>query len=104
MCKNVYAINNDIIVLTFHELDLTKNHGRGLHGPKSDMRPVPSPVCDFSNGPANERRFFQRTGPEKSARADLYVAPPNKKKKNASIIFIKELIIIAVKSFYFISK
>ena len=32
LCKNVFAINNGIIVLTFHELDLSKGLGRGLHG------------------------------------------------------------------------
>ena len=72
MCKNVFAINNGIIVLTFHELDLRKGRGRGFHGPKSDARPVPSParagtanVRRFFHraGPANERRFFQQAGP-----------------------------------------
>ena len=65
MCKNVFAINNGIIVLTFHELDLTKGRGRGLHGPESDAKSVP--------GPGNVRQLFQRAGPgpKKSARADL---------------------------------
>ena len=51
MCKNVFAMNNGIIVLTFHEQDLTKGCGKGLHGPEPDARPVPGPALDFSNGP-----------------------------------------------------
>ena len=51
MCKNVFAINNGVIVLTFHELDLTKGLGRVLHGPESDVMNVPSSARDFSNGP-----------------------------------------------------
>ena len=49
--KNVFVLNNGIIVLTFDELDLTKGRGRGLHGPESDERPVPGSDRDFSNGP-----------------------------------------------------
>ena len=47
VCKNVFAINNGIIVLTFHELDFTKGRGRGLHGPESDAIPVPGPARDL---------------------------------------------------------
>ena len=42
MCKNVFVITNGIVILTFHEQDLTKGHGRGLLGPEPDARPVPS--------------------------------------------------------------
>ena len=44
-------MNNGIIVLTFHEQDLTKDCGRGLHGPEPDARSVPGPARDFSNRP-----------------------------------------------------
>ena len=69
--KNVFAINNGIIVLTFHELDLTKGRGRGLHGPESDARPNPArpnPWFFQRAGPANVRRFFQRAGPANERR------------------------------------
>ena len=44
MCKNVFVMNNGIIVLTFHEQDLSKDCGRGLHAPEPDARPVLGPV------------------------------------------------------------
>ena len=92
MCKNVFAINNGIIVLIFHELDLTKGRGRDLHGPGSDARPVAGPTRDFSNepgragkckaifptgraGPANKSRFFQRAGPGRQLRGDFSDGP-----------------------------
>ena len=57
MCKNVFAVNNGIIVLTFHAQDLTKGCGRDLHGarpnPRSDMDWQMS--GDLSNEPTNER-------------------------------------------------
>ena len=46
MCKNAFAVNNGIIVLTFHAQDLTKCCGTGMHKPGSDPRRA---------GPANER-------------------------------------------------
>ena len=46
MCKNVFAINNGIIDLTFHAQDLKIGSGRGLHGPGPDPRPVPEPADD----------------------------------------------------------
>ena len=36
MNKNVFAVNNGIIVLTFPVQDLTKGCGRGLRGPGPD--------------------------------------------------------------------
>ena len=45
MWKNVFAVNNGIIAITFHAQDLTKGCRRDLHGP--DPRLVP--------GPADER-------------------------------------------------
>ena len=51
MYKNVFVINNGVIVLTLHELDLTKSCGRGLHRPEPEERPVPGPAHDFSNRP-----------------------------------------------------
>ena len=51
-------MNNGIIVLTFHEQDLTKGCGRGLHGPEPDARPVPGMALqmkgDFFNGPCRQ--------------------------------------------------
>ena len=75
LCKNVFAINNGI-VLTFHELDLTKGHGRGLHGPETDAMPVPGlarPVIGkckaiFPTGRAGKWKAIFPTG---RARADL---------------------------------
>ena len=58
-------------------MDLIKGYDRGLHGPEPEVRPVPGPTCNFSNGPglqmkddfptcragpAIECRFFQRVG------------------------------------------
>ena len=88
LCKNVFAINNSIIVLNIHEQDLTKVCNRGLHGLEPDAKSVLGPVCNFSNGPGRKmkgdfsnrpgrqlRGDFSngpgRPGPEKSARADL---------------------------------
>ena len=58
MCKNVFAMNNGIIVLTFHEQDLTKGCGRGLQGPEPDAKLVPGPAHDFSNGPGKWEAIF----------------------------------------------
>ena len=58
LCKNVFAINNGIIVLTLHEQDLTKGCDKGLYGPWA--RPVIFPMG--RTGLANEKRFFQRAG------------------------------------------
>ena len=63
LCKNVFAINNGIIVLTFHEQDLTKGCGRGLHSPQPDARPVPGPACDFSNWPGQQMKGDFSNGP-----------------------------------------
>ena len=49
LLKNVFAINNGIIVLTFHEQDLTKGYGRALHEPEPEWDSYPA--RDFSNGP-----------------------------------------------------
>ena len=52
LCKNVFAVNNDIIVLTFHAQDLTKDCDRGMHGRGQDKRP----------GPGKRRRIIFPTG------------------------------------------
>ena len=64
MCKNVFAITNGIIVLTFHELNLTKGRGRGLYGPESDVRPVPGPARDFSDRPGQQMYGDFSNGPD----------------------------------------
>ena len=79
MRKNVFAIDNSIIVLTFHAQDLTKGCGRCLQGPGPDPMPVPGPVrgpCwqkggDFLPTGQQKRNEF---GPDQknTARADLY--------------------------------
>ena len=75
MCKNVFAINNGIIVLTFHELEFTKGRGRSLHGPESNARSVPGPRFFQRAGPANESQFFQRAGPDRQLRDDFSYGP-----------------------------
>ena len=60
--KNVFAINNVIKVLTFHELDLTKVSGRGLYGSETDARDVPGTARDFSNGPGRVGKKVMSSG------------------------------------------
>ena len=54
MCKNVFAVNNGIIVLTFHAQDLTKGCGRGMHGPGPGRQKRGDFLTGWA-GPANER-------------------------------------------------
>ena len=101
LCKNVFAMNNGIIVLTFHEQDLTKGCCRGLHWLEPDAKLVLCPAHDFSNGPgkweailptgragswevifltgqagpANERWFFLQTGPAQQMKVDFFEGP-----------------------------
>ena len=68
------CINNDNIVLTFHEQDHTEGCGRGLRGPEPEARLVPDPARAFSNGPTGKTEMSSGRAwpkPEKSARADL---------------------------------
>ena len=57
MCKDVFAVNNGITVLTFHAQDLTKGCGRGMHEPWPNPRPGAGWQMrdDSSNVPADER-------------------------------------------------
>ena len=75
MCKNVFTVNNGIIVLTFHAQELTKGCGRGQHGPGPDWRSVLGPAMtdEFSYGPGRQKRneFGPGPGLKNPACADL---------------------------------
>ena len=97
MCKNIFALKMVLLVLTFHEQDLTKGCCRGLHLLELDAKLVFCPAHDFSNGPgkwkailptgragswevifltgqagpANERWFLQRAGPGRQKRNEF---------------------------------
>ena len=65
LCKNVFAMKNGIIALTFHEQDLKKVVVEVWTGPSLARGLYPAKPAIFPTdriGPANERRFFQRAG------------------------------------------
>ena len=74
-------MNNGIIVLTFHEQDLTKDCGRGLHGPGPDFKPVPRPDWqmrgDFSNRPGWQMKidFFLQSRLGRQKRNEFGLGP-----------------------------
>ena len=77
MCENVFVINNGIMVLTFHVQDLTKDCGRGLHGPEPEERPVPNPFRDFSKGLSRQLRGdFSNS---RQMKGDIFNGPSKKK-------------------------
>ena len=69
MCKNVFAVNNGIIILTFHAQALTKGCNRGRHGPVP--RPVRQMRDDFSSGPCRHMRSDFSNGPGRSGKREM---------------------------------
>ena len=73
LCKNVFTVNNDSIVLTFHEQDLTKGCGRGLHRPSLTRGPYPA--SDFSNGQGRQMKGDFPNGPGRQLRGEFSNGP-----------------------------
>ena len=94
LCKNVFAINNGIIVLTFHELDLAKVMVEVCTGPSLTRGSYPARPVIFPTGragkckaifptdwagPADERWLFQRAGPGRKMTGGFSNGPANER-------------------------
>ena len=74
LCKTVFAMNNGIIVLTFHEQDLTKVLVKFCTGPRLTRGPYPAQPAIFPTVRAGKKEMNSGRavpGPQKSVCAEL---------------------------------